>query len=160
MKPGLFLIAVMLFVSCNHADHTATAENKFDIASVKKHIDEMNKTYGDRFVHNDTTFYAERYCKDAAIMPEQMNAFVGRDSIRHFNYNDGNNKEFKVDILATNIYGDEELVVEEGTYSFPDGKGGSVDNGKFIAIWKPEDGKWKLFREIWNTNNAPPTPAK
>ena len=37
---------------------------------------------------------------------------------------------------------------------------GSVDNGKFIAIWKQEDGKWKLFREIWNTNNAPPVPVQ
>ena len=119
----------------------------------------MNKTYQDRFTHNDTTFYAERYCKDAAIMPEQMNAFVGRDSIRHFNYNDGNNKGFKVDIIANNIYGNEELVIEEGTYSFPDGKGGSVDNGKFIAIWKQEDGKWKLYREIWNSNNPPPVPV-
>jgi thioredoxin-related protein len=141
MKPTLFLIAIMLFISCNHLDHKAATENKFDLAAVKNHINEMNKTYGDRFVHNDTAFYTERYCRDAAIMPEQMNAFVGRDSIRYFNYNDGNNKEFKVDILATNIYGNEELVIEEGVYSFPDGKGGIVDNGKFIAIWKQEDGK-------------------
>jgi hypothetical protein len=33
---------------------------------------------------------------------------------------------------------------------FPDGKGGSVDKGKFIALWKQEVGKWKMYREIWN----------
>jgi ketosteroid isomerase-like protein len=53
------------------------------------------------------------------------------------------------------IYGNEDLVVEEGTYNFPDGKGGSIDKGKFIAIWKQEDGKWKLYREIWNTDITP-----
>ena len=159
MKPALFLIAVMLFISCNHTDQAATAENKFDIASVKKHIDEMNKTYGDRFVHNDTGFYAERYCKDAVIMPEQMNAFVGRDSIRHFNYNDGKNKDFKVAITATNVYGGPDAVIEEGYYTFPGDDGVIYDKGKFIAIWKQEDGKWKLFREIWNTDNAPPVPV-
>lgn len=158
MKPLIFLIvAAIIISSCNHLDHKVTAEKKFDLSIVKNHINEMNKTYGDRFVQNDTAFYIEHYCKDASIMPEQMKSFEGRDAIRHFNYNDGNNKEFKVDILANNIYGNEDLVVEEGTYSFPDGKGGSVDNGKFIAIWKQEDGKWKLFREIWNTNNTPPT---
>jgi ketosteroid isomerase-like protein len=161
MKHLFLFIAVTVFTSCNHLDHKAATENKFDLDAVKRHINEMNKTYGDRFTHNDTAFYAERYCKDASIMPEQMKAFAGRDSIRHFNYNDGNNKEFKVDILATNIYGNEDLVVEEGTYSFPDGKGGSVDNGKFIAIWKQENDKWKLYREIWNTNNPPaPVPVK
>lgn len=160
MKPFLFVITASLFVlSCNHIKHKIADENKFDLDAVKKYINEMNKTYQDRFTHNDTAFYVERYCADAAIMPEQMNAFVGRDSIRHFNYNDGNNKEFKVDILAKNIYGNEELIIEEGTYSFPDGKGGSVDNGKFIAIWKQEDGKWKLYREIWNSNNPPMPPA-
>jgi hypothetical protein len=47
------------------------------------------------------------------------------------------------------------MVVEEGDYVFPDGKGGSFDKGKFIALWKPEDGKWKLYREIWNTDITP-----
>jgi ketosteroid isomerase-like protein len=54
-----------------------------------------------------------------------------------------------------NIYGNESLVVEEGTYNFPDGKGGSFDKGKFIALWKQEGGKWKLYREIWNTDMPP-----
>jgi ketosteroid isomerase-like protein len=69
------------------------------------------------------------------------------------------NNEAVIELPAGNFYGDKNLVVEEGTYNFPDGKGGSVDKGKFIALWKQEDGKWKLYREIWNTD-IPPAPAK
>ena len=51
-----------------------------------------------------------------------------------------------------NITGTSDLIVEEGSYDFPDDKGGSFDKGKFIALWKQEDGNWKLWREIWNTD--------
>jgi ketosteroid isomerase-like protein len=83
----------------------------------------------------------------------------GREAIRKFFYNDGQNNEAIIELPDGNIYGDKDLVVEEGVYNFPDGKGGSVDKGKFIALWKQEDGKWKLYREIWNTD-LPPAPSK
>ena len=69
------------------------------------------------------------------------------------------NKDFKVVITATNVYGGPDAVIEEGYYTFPGDDGVIYDKGKFIAIWKQEDGKWKLFREIWNTDNAPPVPV-
>ncbi len=155
MKRVLVPILSLVMISCNAVQEPANKTEAFDIVVVKNYIEEMNKTYGDRFLHNDTGFYYTRYCKDAVAMPDQQPAVIGRDSIISFNYNNGANKEFKVIITAENIYGNSELVVEEGIYSFPDEKGGSYDNGKFIALWKHEDGKWKLYREIWNSNNKP-----
>ncbi|NOT50332.1 MAG: nuclear transport factor 2 family protein [Chitinophagaceae bacterium] len=152
----LFLAAVILLASCSQHKHDHDGSAKFDIEPVRAHIDNANKTYGERFTSNDTAFYAARYCMDAVIMPEQMGAIHGRDSIRHFNYNGGNNKDFKISITATSVYGSADAVIEEGVYTFPGDDGVIYDKGKFIAIWKQEDGKWKLFREIWNTDNAPP----
>lgn len=145
----------MLGLACGNTEKTASEKDSFDINSVKSHIVEMNKSYGDRFIKNDTSFYYSRYCKDAIAMPERVDALIGRDAIMSYYYDNGANRDFKIEILAGNIYGNNELVIEEGTYSFPDGKGGSFDNGKFIAIWKQEEGAWKLYREIWNTNNKP-----
>ena len=115
----------------------------------------MNETYSERFMSNDSIFYADRYCLDAQVFSPGLPAVIGRDSIRAFFYNKGNNDEVKIELPAGNIYGSEDLAVEEGSYNFPDGKGGSVDKGKFIALWKKEEGKWKLFREIWNTDLVP-----
>ncbi len=121
----------------------------------------MNKTYSKRFMTNDTAFYYDRYCKDTEVYSPQVAAVKGRDAIISFFYQNGCNKETVIDLPAGNIYGNASLVVEEGTYNFPDGKGGSFDKGKFIALWKQEDGQWKLYREIWNTDIAPPsTPVK
>ncbi|MDX2046283.1 MAG: DUF4440 domain-containing protein [Chitinophagaceae bacterium] len=160
MKMLLFIAALPVIVSCNNENtKNGPEESKFDIEQVKAHITEMNKSYGDRFVNNDTVFYADRYCTDAQAMPEKMPAIKGRDAIRKYNYNDGKNKELKIEVTASDIYGSSGAVIEEGIYNFPDGKGGSFDKGKFIAVWKQEDGKWKLYREIWNTDN-PPIPSK
>lgn len=160
MKHTLFIATAMLLFSCNDkADDKKVIEEKFDIGSVKTQIFERNKTYSKRFTTNDSLYYVDNYCADAVVMSPNFPAVKGREAIRKFFYNDGQNNEAIIELPDGNVYGDADLVVEDGIYNFPDGKGGSVDKGKFIALWKQEDGKWKLYREIWNSD-IPPVPSK
>ena len=160
MKNILLLLLTVAFFSCQSKQTTKAVESTFSIDSVKAHINKMNESYSERFMTGDTAFYNSRYCKNAEVYSPGMPAVKGLDSIISFFYQGGSNKEAKIELPLGNIYGNEELVVEEGTYNFPDGKGGSVDKGKFIALWKQEEGTWKLFREIWNTDNAPQPETK
>lgn len=131
----------------------------FDIAAVKKHISEANKTYGERFRTNDLNWYNERYCSNACSNPPNMPAVCGTKAIMEFSYGTGEYKDYQIIITETEVYGTADAVIEEGVYSFPDGQGGSFDKGKFIAIWKQENDKWKLYREIWNSD-VPVEPVK
>lgn len=159
MRNIIFLpLAAGLLFSCRSKKTGTEKQNNFNLDSVKTYIIKMNESYSERFMSNDSSFYTERYCADAEVYSPNMPAVKGREAIRSFFYNDGNNKEAKIELPAGNFYGSEEVVVEEGAYHFPDGNGGSVDKGKFIALWKMEDGKWKLYREIWNSDNPPPPP--
>jgi len=156
MRTILFIIIAAYAAGCNSTPTSnVPTPASFNLDSVKAYITEMNKSYGQRFKTNDIAFYKERYCKDAAVYCPNVPAVVGIDSIITFFYSGGNNTEAIIELPAGNIYGNADLVVEEGPYNFPDGKGGSVDKGKFIALWKKEDGKWKLYREIWNTDLPP-----
>lgn len=157
MKLFLFLLAPAILLACGSGSSEAakSATGTFSIDSVKAHIIKMNESYSERFMTSDTAFYQKRYCKNAEVYSPGLPAVKGRDSIMAFFYQNGTNKEAKIELPAGNIYGNSELVVEEGTYNFPDGKGGSFDKGKFIALWKEEDGIWKLYREIWNTDLPP-----
>lgn len=156
MRTILFIMLAAYVVGCNSTpDSNTLASASFNLDSVKAHITEMNKSYGQRFKTNDLAFYKERYCKDAAVYSPNVPAVVGIDSIISFFYGGGNNVEAIIELPPNNIYGNADLVVEDGTFNFPDGKGGNFDKGKFIALWKQEDGKWKLFREIWNTDLPP-----
>jgi ketosteroid isomerase-like protein len=156
MKSILSILLALLILSCeSQKDNSTTDEKEFDLEPLKSQIGEANKFYGDRFIKGDLTWYQERYCKDACAMPANHNSVCGIGAIKEFYYNEGKNKEINVVIEASDIYGRDSVIIEEGTYSYPDGKGGSFDNGKFIAIWKQEDGVWKIYREIWNSNVEP-----
>ena len=156
MRTILFVMLAAYVAGCNPTPTSIASEStNFNLDSVKAYITEMNKSYGQRFKTNDTAFYKERYCKDAAVYCPNLPAVVGIDSIISFFYGGGNNKETIIELPPNNVSGNADLVVEDGPYNFPDGKGGSVDKGKFIALWKQEDGKWKLYREIWNTDLPP-----
>jgi ketosteroid isomerase-like protein len=50
--------------------------------------------------------------------------------------------------------------IEVGAYKIT-GPGQQVlDTGKYIVVWKKEDGQWKLHRDIFNTSvAAAPAPA-
>jgi ketosteroid isomerase-like protein len=155
MRNWLFILAAVAVVSCN-SGHTGKADkDTFSIDSVKAHILKMNESYSQRFTTNDTAYFNSRYCKDAQVYSPGMPAVVGRDSIISFFYQNGANTETKIELPPPTVYGNNELVIEDGVYNFPDGKGGSVDKGKFIALWKEEDGIWKLYREMWNTDLQP-----
>lgn len=126
-----------------------------DATHVTEAIVAANQIYGQRFLAYDTSFYQAKYTVDAVIYPVQHPMVQGRDSIGKYYYDGGKNKKLRILIKAMNITGTSDLIVEEGSYDFPDDKGGSFDKGKFIALWKQEDGSWKLWREIWNTDLPP-----
>jgi len=150
----LSLLALVLLMSCQ-VKTKKHEESTFTIDSVRIHIEQMNASYSKRFISNDAAFYEERYCVDAAVYAPGMPAVVGRDSIRSFFYGNGEGTAVTIELPIGQVYGNEDLVVEDGTYNFPDGQGGSFEKGKFIALWKKEDGKWKLYREIWNADHLP-----
>jgi ketosteroid isomerase-like protein len=152
MKYLLLLSLLAFIMSCQSNSSGKKGDSIFHIDSVKMHIVKMNETYTQRFTAKDSLFFVDRYCKDAQVLSPNMPLVASRDSIIKFFQGDGSGTDVKMELPIGNVYGDEDLVVEEGTYNFPDGKGGSFDKGKFIALWKQEDGKWKLYREIWNTD--------
>ena len=58
---------------------------------------------------------------------------------------------------AGDITGNADQVVETGTWEMGDGSK-TIDKGKYIVVWKKENGNWKLWRDIWNSDNPPPPP--
>ena len=45
---------------------------------------------------------------------------------------------------------------EVGTYVLVGEGGKTLDNGKYVVIWKRDGGQWKLHRDIWNTSMPAP----
>lgn len=47
-----------------------------------------------------------------------------------------------------------DTAVEVGLFVMKDHDGALVDTGKYIVIWKKENGQWKYHRDIWSSSNA------
>jgi ketosteroid isomerase-like protein len=58
----------------------------------------------------------------------------------------------KLGLTTTGLWGDEKMLAEEGIFTFMDKDGNQIDKGKYIVLWKKEDGKWKLFRDCYNSD--------
>jgi ketosteroid isomerase-like protein len=64
-------------------------------------------------------------------------------------------------LTSNEVSGNEEMVNEVGSYSMTDKKGKEIDKGKYIVLWKMEDGKWKIHRDVFNSDMPPmTTPTK
>jgi hypothetical protein len=76
MRLLITTIILCCATACQHTDKEKPAT--FDIGTAQKYIAEMNNSYNQRFTTNDTAYYNERYCKDAAVYSPGMPAIVGR----------------------------------------------------------------------------------
>ena len=56
-----------------------------------------------------------------------------------------------------NILGD--MGWHSGAYVVKDKGGKTIDTGKFLEVWEREGGKWRIIRDIWNSDAAPAAAA-
>jgi len=56
------------------------------------------------------------------------------------------------DADAIHISGD--MAWQNGTYTVTDASGATVDAGKYLSVFQKKDGKWNLYRDTWNSDNA------
>lgn len=152
----LGLFGLLTIVSCNNADNSlATTEkenNSFNIDSARKEIDKANLEFVDLFNKSDSVGLANMFTVDGKSMEPNEPAFVGRKKIQtHYSIvmNAGANK---LGLVTTGLWGDEKMLAEEGEFTFIDKDGKQLDKGKYIVLWKMEDGKWKLFRDCYNSD--------
>lgn len=54
-------------------------------------------------------------------------------------------------LITVEVWGTEDLITEEGEISLF-AEEDEVYQGKYMVLWKKDDGKWKLFRDIFNSN--------
>ena len=152
------VFATALFSACNNeAVKTATAD--FNIDSIKAQIAASNKVFGESFATGDSVAFASCYTSDGCIYNANMPKVCGTDGIRSF-HNIGYSSGIRnVALTTVEVMGGKEAVIETGKYEVFIADNVSVEKGKFVVVWKEENGKWKMFRDIWNSDAPPPPPA-
>jgi ketosteroid isomerase-like protein len=159
----VFIVIISVISSCTNAPEKtelATTVSTFSIDSAKAAIAASNKLYGECFTTSDSTKFINCYTSDACIYVTNVPKMCGPQAITAF-FNGAYKMGIRnLKLTTEEVTGSKEAVVETGAYELFADKGVSLDKGKYIVIWKEENGKWKMQRDIWNTDMPAPTQAK
>ena len=157
----VILVAIILVtISCKKAEETTSTEVKptFDLAEAKTAIEVAGQTFVMAMNKGDSITLANCYTKDAKMMGPNEKSVIGRTEIQ---------KVFSSWIKAgmptftmktIDIWGNEEMMAAEEEWAFSDKDGKILDSGKSIELFKMEDGKWRMYRDCYNSDL--PSPSK
>lgn len=154
------LVALTIFTACNDQPKIDSApaadEPKKENVDYKSMVNETNKIFAEGAIKGDSAAVAGVYHPDAEILPPNM-ATMHRDAMASAMSGFGKAGITSFTLDTKEIFPGDETFTEVGTFQMGDGKK-TVDKGKYIVVWKKDGDKWKLYRDIWNSDN-PPAPA-
>jgi len=144
-------MATTTFFSCKTEE---TTKPVFDLATAKTEIEAVNQVTMDAFAKGDSVGIANAYLEDAKLMFTGMPAVVGRAGIQSVFGGLIKSGVSKIDLKTNQVWGSEDLLAEEGAITIYV-KDQVVGQEKFIVLWKKVDSKWKIMRDISNSDLAP-----
>ena len=153
------LIGLFILSSCENVNTVKTTvetdSTTLNLKVAKKEIEEANRNFMDLVAKGDSVGLANAYTIDAKFMNAGAPAVVGRANIQKAMSGIIKSGITKADIRLKEVYGTEDLIAEEGELTLYV-KDMAIAEEKYIVLWKKEDGKWKLFRDIFNSSLPAP----
>ena len=148
------VLMLSLLNSCSEkkdSKEEVSIKTEFNLDIVKAEIEEANTNFMALVAAGDSIGLANAYTIDAKFMGAGAPSVTGRKDIQTAMAGIVNSGITSADLRLENIYGTEDLIAEEGELTLYVGDM-AVAEEKYIVLWKKEDGKWKLFRDIFNSN--------
>jgi uncharacterized protein (TIGR02246 family) len=115
-----------------------------------------NNNFMAAFKRGDVAGLADLYTENGQVLPPNGDFVTGRQALQMFwqALMDMGIKEVKLETVEVEEIDGTAIEVAEYTLL---GEGGqALDKGKYIVIWKQEDGQWKLHRDIFNSSMPAP----
>lgn len=145
----LFFAALVATLSLGCNDTTKSA---FDLVNAKKEIELANQNLVELLAKNDSVGFANSYTEDAKFMGYNEPSTEGRSAIQTIWAKNMNAGATNIQLTTLEVWGNETSITEEGLFDFKSKEGIALDKGKYIVVWVNENGKWKIHRDIFNSN--------
>jgi len=140
MKKLMTLVFVLLAVGCMQAPQT-------DLEGLKAMQDDVQSAFDAK----DPAAIAAIIAEDGAVMPPNSETVGGRAAIEAY-WTELLASGIGVNLEDTEVYAHGDVGYRVGTYTNIDPGGATVDEGKYVEIWRQVDGDWQTSHVIWNSN--------
>ena len=122
---------------------------------IRTQIEAANAQFVTAFKRGDATSMANLYTASAQLLPANSDFVRGTAAIGAFwqTVMDMGLKGASLETIELEVHGD--TVIEIGRYRLLAAGDAVADQGKYIVVWKNDNGKWKLHRDIWTTSQPP-----
>jgi ketosteroid isomerase-like protein len=125
-------------------------------AEVRAAIEAGNAKFSALAAQGDGAALARLYAKDGAVMPAGSEPIRGTEAIAKFWQTALTSGVAAIELKTVEVYSQGMTATEVGEYALRDKVGKVLDRGKYVVIWRHEDGEWKLLRDMFSTNMPPP----
>ena len=149
--------AAVMLISCDDNnvpfnDHSENHKVVFNLDSIESIIREKTDSFTEAHIIRDTSYLNQSFSKDARVYPPGLQVVKGAKAISKLNaeWVSYDIHEFKE--ISNRFYGNHQYVIDEGLYSMKYGTDSINDSGKYVNIWRYENGVWKIHSNIWNGN--------
>jgi uncharacterized protein (TIGR02246 family) len=137
-------------------------QKKVDTAAVADLMKSEAGEWAAAYNAGDGDKIAGFYTADGMVMPPHAPLAQGSDAIRQFAADDSAKAKsagmtLAIEPTSADVSGD--LAWQSGIYTVTDGSGNAVDTGKFVELRQNVNGKWKITRDIWNSDRPLSAPA-
>lgn len=142
-----FLFGMVLLVAGGCAKDRQKA-----IETLKSEIEAVNGRFADAFARRDVAALGSLYATDAQALPPGLGPVAGRASIQDMWKGFLAMPVGRIQLRTLEVDGNGETAWEEGRYTLVGQNGATMDDGKYVVIWKHQSDGWKLYRDMWSSN--------
>jgi ketosteroid isomerase-like protein len=115
---------------------------------------QVTSAFEQAFTRHDVDATLALFSADAQILPQNGPVVNGRAEIEAY-LKDTMTPRVQYDTETDMTLVSGQLGVEQGSYWIRDvRRGADVEQGKYVHVWRRQDGAWKLYRMIFNTDVA------
>jgi ketosteroid isomerase-like protein len=128
--------------------------------TMKTIVAERNFLYNNAMVKGDSVNLVNHFTSDCVVLPPNGEQIVGKAAIipAVMSFSKMGIKKFTDE--TTRVLGEGPYIIEEGNYFLGGENGSTLDKGKYLCVWKKEDGEWRVCSNMWNTSLPAPAEKK
>jgi len=152
--------AALPLVLCVAILSTGCAKNRSEeVAALKSSIESMNGRFAEAVARRDVAAIVQLYTADAQAYPPGLAIVTGRSAIQDMWKGLLSMPVGRLELRTVEVDGNGETAWETGRFTLVGTNGSTIDDGKYIVVWKHDPDGWKLYRDMWSSDSpqqAPP----